>query len=167
MDERRISRRELVRLGAVLGLGSAGASVVTACGGSGGGSAGSGGTTTATGGSATVGGSAGGGPEVGKGQAIAMESEVTPSTAFPFIDTGTGQQGVLVRLENGEFVAYSAVCTHQACTVGYQPETQKLACPCHGSVFDPARDAAVETGPARAPLPEIPVEVREGEVVRS
>ena len=167
MDERRISRRELIRLGAVLGLGSAGASIVTACGDSGGGSAGSGGTTTATGGSATVGGSAGGGPKVGKGQAIAMESEVAPSTAFPFIDTGTGQQGVLVRLENGEFVAYSAVCTHQACTVGYQPETQKLACPCHGSVFDPARDAAVETGPARAPLPEIPVEVREGEVVRS
>ena len=108
-----------------------------------------------------------GGPEVGRGQAIAEESEVAPNTAFPFTEANTGRPGVLVRLENGEFVAYSAVCTHQACTVGYQPETQKLACPCHGSVFDPARDAAVETGPARAPLPEIPVEVREGEVVRS
>ncbi len=89
------------------------------------------------------------------------------NTAFPFTDADTGQQSVLVHLENGEFAAYSAVCTHQACTVAYRPENGKLACPCHGSVFDPARDAAVETGPARAPLPEIPVEVRGGEVVRS
>ena len=163
MRERRISRRKLIRLGAALGLGSVGASVVASCGG-GGGSAESGETKTATGDPATTGESIGGGPEVGKGQAIAMESEVTPNTAFPFIDTSTGQQGVLVRLENGEFAAYSAVCTHQACLVTYQPETQRLACPCHGSVFDPARGAAAETGPARLPLPEAEIEVREGSV---
>ncbi len=163
MGERRISRRKLVRLGTALGLGTVGASIVAACGG-GGGSAESGGTKTATSGPATTGESIGGGPEVGKGQAIALESEVTPNTAFPFIDAGTGQQGVLVRLEDGEFAAYSAVCTHQACRVGYQPGTQKLACPCHGSVFDPARGAAVENGPAISPLPEVEIEVREGEV---
>ncbi len=142
-------------------MGSVGASIMAACGG-GGGSADSGGTTTATG---TVGGSTvGGGPEVGRGQAIAKESEVAPNTAFPFTDADTGRPGVLVRLENGDLAAYSAVCTHQACTVGYQPETQKLACPCHGSVFDPARGAAVETGPATSPLPEVEIEVREDEV---
>ncbi len=105
-------------------------------------------------------------PEVGKGQAIAKESEVGPGSAFPFTDTETGQQGVLVHLENGEFAAYSAVCTHQACTVAYQPQTQKLACPCHGSVFDPAKSAAVETGPAQRPLPAVPIRVEGEEVVR-
>lgn len=160
-DKEQISRKKLIGLGAALGLGSVGASVIAGCGG-GGGSAGNGETTTATG---TAGGSTvGGGPEVGKGQAIAIEAEIALNTAFPFIDAGTGQQSVLVRLENGDLAAYSAVCTHQACLVAYQPETQKLACPCHGSVFDPARGAAVENGPANSPLPEVEIEVKEGKV---
>jgi cytochrome b6-f complex iron-sulfur subunit len=62
-------------------------------------------------------------------------------------------------------VAYSAVCTHQGCTVAYQGG--ELACPCHGSVFDPANGAAVVAGPAPRPLPEIPVKVEGGEVVRA
>ena len=158
-----MSRRKFVRLGVALGLGSAGASAMAACGG--GGSAESGDAATATGTSGTAGGSKGqGGPKVGKGQAIVKESEMTANTAFPFTDARTGQQSVLVHLENGEFVAYSAVCTHQACTVAYQPENGKLACPCHGSVFDPARDAIVETGPAQTPLPEMDIEIKEGKI---
>ena len=87
---------------------------------------------------------------------------MAPNTAFPFTDADTGRQRV--RLKDGEFAAYSAICTHQACTVGYQPETQRLVCWCHGSVFDLARNAAVETGPAGLPLPGIEIEVRDGEV---
>ncbi len=159
-NKERISRKKFIGLGAALGLGSVGASVIAGCGG-GGGSAGSGGTTTSTG---TAESTAGGGPEVGKGQAIAKESEVTPEAAFPFTDAANGRPGMLVRLESGDLAAYSAVCTHQACTVAYRPEEKKLACPCHGSVFDPARGAAVENGPASSPLPRLDIEVREGEV---
>jgi Rieske Fe-S protein len=155
----RISRKKFIGLGAALGLGSVGASVIAGCRGDGG-SAGNGETTTVDGGGST----SAGRPEVGKGQAIARESEVTPEAAFPFTDANTGRPGVLVRLEGGELTAYSAVCTHQACTVGYRPEAQKLACPCHGSVFDPARGAAVENGPASSPLSLLEIEVREGEV---
>ena len=100
--------------------------------------------------------------EVGKGQIISKESEVAPNSAITFTNVDTGQQSVLVRLKNGEFVAYSAVCTHQACTVAYKDG--QLACPCHGSVFDPARGAAVENGPASSTLPRLDIEVREGEV---
>lgn len=165
LEERRVSRRKLIQLGAALGLGSAAASALAACGGGGGGSAESGGNTAATGASGTAGGSTvGGGPEVGKGQVIAKESKVAANAAFPFTDAGTGRPGVLVRLENREFVAYSAACTHQACTVAYRKESSKLACPCHGSVFDPAKGAAVETGPATLPLPELEINVRDGEV---
>ena len=159
LDKERISREKFIRLGAAVGLGSAAVPLVSACGG-GGGSAGGGGTPKAGGTSG------GGGRKVGKGQAIAKKSEMGPGDAFPFTEADTGQQSVLVHLENGEFAAYSAVCTHQACTVSYQPQTQKLACPCHGSVFDPAKSAAVETGPAQRPLPEVEIRVEGEEVVR-
>ena len=149
MSEGKLSRKKFIGLG----LGSVGASVIVGCGG--GGSAGSGGTTTANG-------ATGGGPKVDKSQAIVKESEVGPNSAFPFTDAGTGQQSVLVRLENGNLVAFSAVCTHQACAVAYKDG--KLACPCHGSVFDPSKGAAVLNGPANRPLPEVKIEVREGEV---
>ena len=157
-DEKGISREEFIRLGAAVGLGSAAVPFLSACGG-GGGSAGSGEIPKA-------GASGGGGPKVGKGRVIAKKSEVEPGKAFPFADDETGQQSVLVHLESGEFAAYSAVCTHQACTVAYRPQTQKLACPCHGSVFDPAKGAAVETGPARRPLPEVPIRVEGEKVIR-
>ncbi len=143
-------------------MGSVAASALAACGGGGGDSAESGGNTSATG--TAEGSTVGGGPEVGKGQVIAKESEVAANAAFPFTDAGTGRAGVLVHLENREFVAYSAACTHQACTVAYRKESSKLACPCHGSVFDPAKGAAVETGPATLPLPELEINVRGGEV---
>ena len=104
------------------------------------------------------------GPEVDEGEAIVREAAMEPNSAVPFTDAGTGQPAVLVRLESGEFVAYSAMCTHQRCTVAYRRDTRKLVCPCHGSVFDPAGSAAVETGPAPRPLPNIEVELRGGKV---
>jgi Rieske Fe-S protein len=156
LGERRISRSQFIRLGAVLGLGSAGASIAAACG--------AGDSSRSR--EAPVTTRATDGPEVSEGEAIVAESKLEKGSAFPFTDAATGQPGVLVRTEEGELVAYSAVCTHQRCTVAYQPETQKLVCPCHGSVFDPADGAKVEVGPAQRPLPNIPVEVRGGEVVR-
>ena len=59
---------------------------------------------------------------------------------------------------------YSAVYTHQQCTVAYRQDTRKLVCPCHSSVFDPADGAKVEAGPAQRPLPELPIEVRSDRV---
>jgi nitrite reductase/ring-hydroxylating ferredoxin subunit len=156
LEERIVTRSGFIRLGAILGLGPLTASALAACG--------SGNSGENDGGEAAGGSAAGGGPKIGKGQAIVKQSEVTANTAFPFTDADTGQQSVLVHLENGEFAAYSAICTHQACTVAYQPQTRKLACPCHGSVFDPEDGAAVVSGPAGRPLPGLVIEVKEGEV---
>jgi arsenite oxidase small subunit len=85
---------------------------------------------------------------------------VAPGTALQFKDSGS--PAVLVHLDSGDFVAYSAVCTHQGCTVAYK--NGELACPCHGSVFDPAKGAEVVAGPAPRPLPKIPIKVSGGEV---
>ncbi|QIN85317.1 Rieske 2Fe-2S domain-containing protein [Rubrobacter tropicus] len=97
------------------------------------------------------------------GSAIAQESEVAPGSAVKFKDGG--KDAVLIHLDDGNFVAYSAICTHAGCTVAYK--NAQLACPCHGSVFDPANGAEVVSGPAQTPLPEIPVEVQNGEVVKA
>ena len=175
----RISRERFIRLGTVLGVGAACASLV-ACGGgassSGGGGSGGGKSDGGdsgggnNGGGGSDGGDSGGGSKKSSGgdakaggTAIASESQVAPGSAFKFKDSGN--PAVLVHLDNGDFVAYSAVCTHQGCTVAYQDG--ELACPCHGSVFDPANGGAVVTGPASRPLPGIPVKIQGGEVVRA
>ncbi len=73
-----------------------------------------------------------------------------------------GDPGIIVRLPDGRFVAFDAVCTHAACTVGWDAEAGLLACPCHGATFDPARDAAVMSGPAELPLTNLPIVVDPG-----
>jgi Rieske Fe-S protein len=50
----------------------------------------------------------------------------------------------------GTFRAFSAVCTHQGCTVG-EVVDGVITCPCHGSRFD-VDDGAVVRGPADRPL---------------
>jgi Rieske Fe-S protein len=90
---------------------------------------------------------------VGEGEPIAKVDEVTLNSSKKFTKSGSKHPYVLVHLKDGRFVAYSAVCTHEGCWVDYQPETQMLACPCHGSVFDPAKKGAVVKGPAIVPLP--------------
>jgi Rieske Fe-S protein len=157
----KISRERFIRLGSALGVGAAAASLAACGGGAGSGSSSSG--SGGSGGKEKAGSSAGGEAKGGGGAAIAQASEVAPGSALTFKEGG--QDAVLVHLENGDFVAYSAVCTHQACTVAYQKG--QLACPCHGSVFDPANGAEVVTGPAQSPLPEIPIEVKGGQVLRA
>jgi rieske iron-sulfur protein len=65
-------------------------------------------------------------------------------------------------------VAYSAICTHLGCTVLPRLSEQGyIVCPCHASVFDPAADARVVSGPANRPLPALPIEVSSDGVLRA
>lgn len=73
-----------------------------------------------------------------------------------------GQPAVVSQPKQGEVAAFSAVCTHQGCTV--KPDGSKLRCPCHGSVFESATGAVVN-GPAPRPLDRIAVRVEGGNVV--
>jgi ubiquinol-cytochrome c reductase iron-sulfur subunit len=57
-------------------------------------------------------------------------------------------------------VAYSKICTHVGCPVGlYEQQTHHLLCPCHQSQFDVADHAKVIFGPAKRPLPQLPIAV--------
>jgi len=61
-------------------------------------------------------------------------------------------------------VAYSIVCVHLMCLATYTPSLSIIACPCHGSLYEPVYGRAID-GPAYlqpAPnnaLPEVKIEV--------
>ncbi|HEX2756039.1 MAG TPA: Rieske 2Fe-2S domain-containing protein [Candidatus Limnocylindrales bacterium] len=70
-----------------------------------------------------------------------------------------GDPAVIVKLADGSFVAFDAVCTHEGCTVQWDRVDRVLLCPCHSAAFDPAHDAAVLQGPTNQPLASIPIVV--------
>ncbi|MGZ4110604.1 MAG: TQO small subunit DoxD [Actinomycetota bacterium] len=100
------------------------------------------------------------------GTPVAKLSSIPVGGAIGFQAPG-GTPAALVRLGRNDVVAYSRVCTHAGCLVGYDTNQRVLYCPCHGAEYDPARGAAVIGGPAPRPLPEIPVKIDRstGEVV--
>ena len=57
---------------------------------------------------------------------------------------------VVTQPSDGEFKAFSAICTHQGCPVG-SVEDGVIICPCHGSRFDISSGDPVG-GPAQEPL---------------
>jgi Rieske Fe-S protein len=72
---------------------------------------------------------------------------------------------VLTRTADGDVHAFTAVCTHQGCTVDTVADGT-IDCPCHGSRFD-ADTGAVRRGPAARPLAPVAVVVRAGNVYAS
>jgi Rieske Fe-S protein len=67
------------------------------------------------------------------------------------------QKVVVTQPTSGDFKAFSAVCTHQACVVS-SIANGTINCACHGSQYDIAT-GAVKQGPATKALPEKTVAV--------
>lgn len=70
---------------------------------------------------------------------------------------------VVTQPQEGDFKAFSAICTHQNCVVADVADGT-VNCACHGSRFR-ITDGSVEQGPATRPLPEEPITV-EGNSIR-
>jgi nitrite reductase/ring-hydroxylating ferredoxin subunit len=90
----------------------------------------------------------------GTPRAIVRAQEVAEGEAFYFRYPEPDEQAMLLHLPGGQFVAYSQKCTHLACGVYYQPERDRLYCPCHEGVFDP-RTGEPLAGPPQRRLPRI------------
>jgi thiosulfate dehydrogenase (quinone) large subunit len=105
-------------------------------------------TSSSSQGSATQGGSASGLPSgavrLGPSTALGRDQAAT------YNDPTDGNPDLLIRHSDGTLSAFSAVCTHAGCTVGYQGG--QIVCPCHGGLYN-AQTGAVEGGPPPAPLP--------------
>ncbi|WP_405147744.1 Rieske (2Fe-2S) protein [Sphaerisporangium sp. NBC_01403] len=69
---------------------------------------------------------------------------------------------VVTQPNDGEFKAFSAVCTHQGCPVASVSDGT-INCPCHGSKFSIA-DGSVSNGPASEPLAEKQIKVEGGSI---
>lgn len=86
---------------------------------------------------------------------------LAPGQATLYKDPSSGGPDILIRENSGTLVAYSAICTHAGCTVGYADG--QIACPCHGSIFN-VRTGAPINGPATVPLPRRAVLQKDGQV---
>ena len=72
---------------------------------------------------------------------------------------------LLVRLNETDWRAFSAVCTHLNCTVQYQETSHQIWCACHNALYD--LNGRVVSGPPPRPLDEFTVHIRGEEVVIS
>ena len=67
----------------------------------------------------------------------------------------------------GNYVAYSKICTHAGCPASlYEQQTNRLLCPCHQSQFLITDNARPIFGPASRRLPQLPIEVDDGGLLR-
>jgi Rieske Fe-S protein len=92
------------------------------------------------------------GPVVGKLAAIPV------GNVLAFTTPNSGTSAYLVHAIDGSVKAFSRICTHEGCEVGFNQPNQVFVCPCHGAVFD-ATSGAVLRSPARRPLQSFPVQL--------
>jgi cytochrome b6-f complex iron-sulfur subunit len=89
--------------------------------------------------------------------------ELQPGSAkiFPF----GNKPAILIRMPNGEYRAFSAVCTHLQCTVQYRDDLKLIWCACHNGKYD--LNGNVVSGPPPAPLEAFDVNIGGKDVIVS
>ena len=88
-------------------------------------------------------------PEAVTRRAIAAKkNELAPGSfkTFPF----GAQPGLLVRTADGNYRAFTAVCTHLGCTVQYKGDERVIWCACHNGRYD--LEGRNVSGPPPRPL---------------
>lgn len=94
---------------------------------------------------------------------IAHVGELQPGQVKLFRYPTPNDPAMLIRLANGEYVAYKQRCTHLSCPVHYAAQRNRLECPCHNGAFDAVTGAVLE-GPPPRPLPRIALRVTENAI---
>lgn len=102
---------------------------------------------------------AGGGSSSSAGTLLASTSQIPVGGGVAFV----AQKVVVTQPVAGEFLAFSAVCTHVGCICN-KVANGTIDCPCHGSEFK-ITNGAVVTGPATAPLPKRTISVTDGKIM--
>lgn len=106
--------------------------------------------------------------------AVAKVGDLRPNKPVDFEYPLKGQRSVLVDLDEevpggvgdkNSIVAYSALCQHMGCPVPYDADEHHFHCPCHQTMYDPAREGYVIQGVAQSPLPRVELEVDGDDVI--
>ena len=145
----------------IAGAGGAGLAVLTACASGGGAQAGGAPPADPTSPAHGPGGGSPAGTGGATGNALATLADITVGKCIA-VNLPDGQPAIVSRPTATTARCFSAICTHQGCTVN--PAGAQLNCPCHGSQYN-ALTGQVLQGPAPSPLPEIGVKVQNGKVV--
>jgi Rieske Fe-S protein len=91
---------------------------------------------------------------------------VGPDVDFPVGESKTVAFGrypaLVIKTEKG-LKSYSAVCTHFACIVMWEPESNQIVCPCHAGFFK-VEDGSVISGPPASPLAHLNTEIIDGNI---
>ena len=69
---------------------------------------------------------------------------------------------LLIRGDGEKIIAFSAMCTHLDCLVGYRKSHNDIFCNCHSSSFN--LDGIPQEGPAKKNLPKYNAEVKNGKI---
>ncbi|MDX6305039.1 MAG: hypothetical protein QOI77_2008 [Blastocatellia bacterium] len=86
---------------------------------------------------------------------------VLPGSFLYFNYPRASDPAVLLRAQNGEYLAFSRKCAHLGCSVDYDSARGCLMCPCHRGMYD-GRTGRVVFGPPPRPLDQIVLQVRAG-----
>jgi thiosulfate dehydrogenase [quinone] large subunit len=81
------------------------------------------------------------------GKLLGAASQIPDNNSAAFTIPSSGDPGIVIHTDKGEFVGYNAVCPHMGCTVGYSSQSKIIVCPCHGSEFK-VSNGDVIAGPA-------------------
>lgn len=100
-------------------------------------------------------------PEVATGEKLGPAAEVPVGGGVIYAD----QKVVVTQPAEGEFKAFSSICTHSGCPVTAVKDGT-INCNCHGSKFS-IEDGSVSNGPANKPLAKVEVTVKGDEIVTS
>ncbi len=95
------------------------------------------------------------------GTALASVSDVPVGGCF----VASGAKVVVTQPTEGDFKAFTAVCTHQGCAVESSTEGE-IPCPCHGSRFS-LEDGSPISGPATAALAPVEITVDGDSITRT
>lgn len=88
---------------------------------------------------------------------------IEPGTALNFSYPTEEDTAILIRGNDGRYVAFGQKCTHLSCPVHYSKANDRLECPCHEGGFS-STTGEVLYGPPPRPLDKITLETHNGEI---
>lgn len=95
------------------------------------------------------------------GKVLAGTTEDLPAGTGKVV--AVGSKPVIVTNTDTGITAFSAVCTHLGCIVGFDSTVRQIVCPCHDGHFNPANGAVV-SGPPPRPLAPVAVSVEKDQI---